>query len=192
VDLLRLIHVTVDAYDSIAAIDADASWLRRCSRIVVHCEGLRKYFTPYAPIEYIDHHVKFAAPIRQAFRPDGNFLWAGVRSNLAPLVRWVNQNPLPLPLDVLTNLEDPDHIPTPREIGFNGDTEIRIYHWTPERHIAMTAAARAALDIKGGNWCQFNLLPLKRQELTPVTPHRHQLNTIRCQVGMLIIWRKSR
>ncbi len=157
----RLIYTPVDAYSSIADIDADATWLHQCCRIVVHGERLRKYFASYAPVEYLDHHVKFVAPIRDEFQPVGNLLWIGVRSNLAPLVRWVNENPLPLPLDVLTNLEDPDCVPTPSEIGFNGKTQSRIHHWSPERHVAMTAAARAALDIKGDDFRARHKPPAK-------------------------------
>ncbi len=160
--LSKLVYTPVDAYATIADIDADSSWLYQCARIVVHCEGLRKYFAPYAPVEYLDHHVKFVAPIpNECHPPLGNLLWIGVRSNLAPLVRWTNENPLPLPLDVLTNLEDPDRFPTPREIGFNGNTEIRIHHWSPERHIAMTAAARAAIDIKGDDFRSRHKPPAK-------------------------------
>lgn len=43
----RLIYAPVDAYNSSVNIDADSSWLCRCARIVVHCEGLLKYFAPY-------------------------------------------------------------------------------------------------------------------------------------------------
>jgi hypothetical protein len=57
-----------------------------CSRIVVHSQKLRYYFEPYAPVEYIDHHVRFAAPMRERFLSEGFILWVGVRTNLPPLV----------------------------------------------------------------------------------------------------------
>lgn len=41
-----VIGCPVDYYDSAAAIDADGPTLRRCSRSVVHCERLRRYFEP--------------------------------------------------------------------------------------------------------------------------------------------------
>ena len=64
----------------------------------------------YVPVDYLDHHVKFAGPSRESFQPDGNLLWIGVRSNLAPLVAWVRSNLLPCPLDVVTNHEHPERL----------------------------------------------------------------------------------
>jgi hypothetical protein len=102
----RVIYCPIDYYGSARDIDADASMLRRCSRIVIHCERLRKYFEPYAPVDYMDHHVKFATTMREQFQPDGYVLWVGVRSNLPALIQWVNRHPLPCELRILTNLED--------------------------------------------------------------------------------------
>lgn len=93
-----------DHYGSATDIDADTAILRKCTRVVIHCEKLRHYFTPYAPVEYMDHHVKFAAPLRQEFKSEGYILWAGVRTNLPPLVDWVNKHPLPGELHVLTKM----------------------------------------------------------------------------------------
>jgi hypothetical protein len=156
-----LLFAPVDFYGGSEMVDADAPVLRSCARILVHCERLRKFFEPYARVEYMDHHVKFAAPLRDAYRTEGNLLWVGVRSNLPPLIRWVNAHPLALPLDVLTNLEDPTHLPTPEELGFSPTTAVTIHHWTPERHVAMTAAARAAIDIKGQDFRSRHKPPAK-------------------------------
>jgi hypothetical protein len=143
-----VVYCPIDFYGSASAIDQDASLLRRCARILVHCERLRRYFEPYATVEYMDHHVKFAAPLRQSFHPEGFFLWIGVRSNLPPLVAWLNAHPLPGEVRILTNLEDPSSIPSPGELGFFATVPIRIQHWTPELHVQLTTEARASLDIK--------------------------------------------
>jgi hypothetical protein len=66
-----LIYCPVDFFGSAAEIDVCAAALRRCARVVIHCERLRRYFEPYAPVEYMDHHVKFAAPMRSEFRREG-------------------------------------------------------------------------------------------------------------------------
>src|SRR4051812_44499891 len=47
----RFLFCPVDFYGSAAEIDADAAWLMRCSRVVIHCRRLRKYFESYSPIE---------------------------------------------------------------------------------------------------------------------------------------------
>jgi hypothetical protein len=148
----RIIYAPVDAYGSASEIDADSGWLRRCARIVVHCERLRKYFAPYAPVEYLDHHVKFATPVRETLQAGGNLLWVGVRSNLGPMVRFVNSHELPAPLDVLTNLEEPGSLPTPAEIGFRPDAEIRIHNWSSDLQTSLMSAARGAIDIKGDDF----------------------------------------
>ena len=103
-----VVYAPVDAYGSQAEIAADATGLRRCARIVVHCERLRPYFEPFAPVTYMDHHLKFASREMAVYPSEserGFILWAGVRSNLPPLVEWVNRYGLDLPLVVLTNLE---------------------------------------------------------------------------------------
>src|SRR5229473_6613947 len=63
-----VIYCPVDHYGSASELDQDGAMLRRCSRVVVHCERLRRYFEPYAPVVYMDHHVKFTAPMRPSFR----------------------------------------------------------------------------------------------------------------------------
>ena len=53
----RLIYCPVDVYGSAAEIDADAAALSCFDRIIIHGERLRKYFSPYAVVEYLDHHL---------------------------------------------------------------------------------------------------------------------------------------
>ncbi len=156
-----VVYCPIDWYGDAADIDADASWLRKCARVVVHCHRLKPHFAPLAETSYIDHPVKYATPTCKSFRRDGPFLWVGVRSNLPPLVPWVNAHPLPGPLDVLTNPETPGHVPTPEELGFRPDREVRIHEWTPERHLAFTTAARAVLDIKGDDFRSRHKPPAK-------------------------------
>jgi hypothetical protein len=59
------------------------------------------------------------------------------------------------------NLEDPADPPSPAEVGFRRDAEIRIHHWSPERQLALTAAARAAIDIKGDDFRSRHKPPAK-------------------------------
>jgi hypothetical protein len=156
-----VVYCPVDAFGQAAEIDAAAPWLRRCDRVLVHCERLRRYFEPYTRVDYLDHHVKFAAAVRDEFRTEGDILWVGVRSNLPPLVGWVNAHPLPAPLDVLTNFEDPGRPPSPSELGFRGGVAVRVHDWSPRLHTEMTAAARAAIDIKGADFRSWHKPPAK-------------------------------
>jgi hypothetical protein len=156
-----IIYLPVDGYGSAAEIDADGALLRRCGRVVVHCERLRRYFEPYAPVEYLDHHVKFVTDQAAPFREDGPVLWVGARSNLPPLVAWVNTHTLPAELLVLTNPENPGKVPTPAEFGFWADVAVRIEEWTPERHKAALSEYRAAIDIKGDDFRARHKPPAK-------------------------------
>jgi hypothetical protein len=156
-----VIFCPVDAYGRAADIDLDRAFLRRCARVVVHCERLRRYFEPVAPVVYLDHHVKFLAPPRETFCTDGFFLWVGVRSNLPPLVEWVNAHPLPGPLRVLTNLEDPRHAERPAALGFRLGVDVQVAEWSPRLHSQWAQECRAALDIKGGDFRSRHKPPAK-------------------------------
>jgi hypothetical protein len=156
-----VVYGPVDFYGCANEIDADAPWLRRCACVLVHCERLRRYFQPYARVEYMDHAIKFAAPLRESFQAEGNLLWVGVHSNLPPLIDWVNTHTLAAPLDVLTNLESGESMSDPAALGFRPRTPVRIHSWTPERQVAMTARARAAVDIKGADFRARHKPPAK-------------------------------
>jgi glycosyltransferase involved in cell wall biosynthesis len=156
-----VIYCPIDQYGAPTEIDADAGWLRACARVIVHCRRLLPYLGSFAAASYLDHPIKYATPTRKVFRPVGPLLWVGVRSNLAPLVAWVNSHPLPAPLDILTNPEILGRIPSPAELGFRLDCEVRVHEWTPERHLQFVANARAALDIKGDDFRSRHKPPAK-------------------------------
>src|SRR5262249_40235694 len=154
-------YAPLDYYGSPQEIEADAPMLRRCARVLVHCERLRPYFERYASVEYMDHHVKFAAPLRDRFREEGFILWAGVRSNLPPLVEWVNANSLTGELVVLTNPEKPSDILTPQQFGFRSGIRVTIEHWSKDKQIELTRQARAVIDIKGDDFRSVHKPPAK-------------------------------
>ncbi|MFO0824981.1 MAG: glycosyltransferase [Gemmataceae bacterium] len=156
-----IIYCPIDWYGDPREIEADSVWLRKCARIVVHCHRLKPYFASLAETSYLDHPLKFAIPTRRSFRPEGSLLWVGVRSNLPPLVAWVNQNPLSTPLDILTNPENPGQVPSAADLGFTNPDTIRVHEWNAERHRAFTNSARAALDIKGEDFRARHKPPAK-------------------------------
>lgn len=155
-----VIYCPVDRYGSATEIDADEPFLTRCDQIVVHCHRLRKYFASYAPTEYRDHQLRFAAPLRDVPLSQGPILWAGVHSNLPPVVEWVNRNRLPEELWVLTNLA-PEAALDAGSLGFRDASRVRVERWSPERHREWTALARAALDIKGADFRSRHKPPVK-------------------------------
>jgi glycosyltransferase involved in cell wall biosynthesis len=156
-----LIYCPIDFFGALSEITAARDWLSRCDQVVVHCQKLAAHFQPYAPTHYLDHPLKFNAPLRKSFLRDGRLLWVGVRSNLPPLAEWVNRHGLPVPLDVLTNPEVPGDILDAAAYGFHRSCEIQIHEWTPERHREFTAQARAVLDIKGDDFRSRHKPPAK-------------------------------
>jgi hypothetical protein len=148
-----VLYCPIDNYGCAADLDADWEMLRCCSRVVLHAPLLRKYFQSYAPVETLDHHVKYAAPLRETFQPHGPIVWTGWRSNLPPLAKWLNSNFLPETLHVLTNL-DPVKGSDPTVYGFHHPSAVRIEPWSAERHVQLLASARAAIDIKGTDFRQ--------------------------------------
>jgi len=156
-----VLYFPVDHYGSAAEIDADASWLSSCARIAVHSEKLRKYFAPYAPVESLDHYVKFAGRPQQEHIPDGSILWVGVRTNLPPLVEWANSHTLPRPLIVLTNPEHPEVPMRPAAYGFRAGIDVHMEVWSANRHLELLTVVSAAIDIKGHDFRSTHKPPAK-------------------------------
>jgi hypothetical protein len=133
--------------------------------------------------------VKFAS--REMARGPGEVahdfvLWVGVRSNLPPLVDWINRHRLELPLVVLTNLEQEaegvgdgtdgrrdDRKITDRKMGrersselaaafgFMKGREVWVEDWSAQRQRELTAIAAGAIDIKGDDFRQRHKPPAK-------------------------------
>ena len=156
-----LVYCPIDRYGSPDEISRDGEFLRRCSRVVVHSRRLPTYFEPFAPTEYLDHPVRYVAPPPGVHADLGPALWVGVRSNLPPLVEWLNRHGLALPLVILTNPERRGTPPTPGELGFRKGTLVVVDEWSPERHLWWLAHARAAVDIKGTDFRSRHKPPAK-------------------------------
>ncbi|QDU10764.1 glycosyltransferase family 4 protein [Gimesia aquarii] len=158
---IPVIFCPVDCYGSARDIDRDGKWLFQCRQILIHCESLRKYFCAYAPVEYIDHHLRFISKTLTPKPAEGPILWTGLHSNLHPLIEWVNQHSLPQELWILTNLEpEIDSIPQ-ENLGFASKHSIRIEHWTPPKHVAWAELASSAIDVKGTDFRARHKPPAK-------------------------------
>ncbi len=156
-----ILYCPVDFYGAAAEIDADAGRLVLCRRIVAHSRRLVRYFSSYALTAYLDHHVKYVTPTRTEPLESGPLLWVGVRSNLGPLVSWVNARELPAELIVLTNVEHEADLHDPTRLGFQTGAGVRVERWSPEAHTDWITRCRAALDIKGDDFRARHKPPAK-------------------------------
>lgn len=150
---LPIVYMPIDYFADDEQIALAGKWLRRCTRIVIHCERLRSFFSPYAPVSYIDHPLKFVVPPRD-YTNVGPIFWVGVRGNMPPLVNWVNCYPIPGELWVLTNPENPQAHLDPVDCGFAATAAIRMEACSREKHLSWASEARAAIDIKGADFRQ--------------------------------------
>lgn len=157
----RLAYCPVDLYGSAAEIDADAPSLRCFDRIIIHCERLRRYCSTYAPVEYLDHHLKFIADPPAERRRDGPLLWIGNRSNLAPVIDWLNHRVLPGDVWLLTDFPGEAEVVSADELGVRSSQSVRVGRWTPDRHVEWTRQARAAFDVKGDDFRARHKPPTK-------------------------------
>ncbi|QDV48432.1 glycosyltransferase family 4 protein [Gimesia fumaroli] len=161
---IPIIYCPVDCYGSVRDIDQDGKRLFQCQQIITHSESLRKYFNAYAPVEYLDHHLRFISRSLDTKPEEGPILWTGIFSNLSPLIEWVNQNPLPRDLWILTNLDQESITVSPAKLGFSRASTVRIENWTPEKHIKWAELASSAIDIKGTDFRARHKPPTKAIE----------------------------
>ncbi len=153
----RLVYCPIDIYESAFSIDADWQSLRCFDCIISHSRHLMKYFWSYTRTDYLDHHLKFTAPLPSQRKLSGPILWTGNAANLPPVLEWAKRNPLPEELWVLTNVESE---------AFHGgqipaSTRMRVEPWTPDRHREWAALAKAAIDIKGDDFRSRHKPPTK-------------------------------
>lgn len=155
-----LIYMPIDRYGSSADIDSHGRLLAQCARIVCHSNTLVHYFRSYAPVDYLDHAIRYVPPLEERRSRADDILYIGMRSSISPLVSWVNSNSLAGPLLVLTNLEDGERA-APRQLGFKPHVDVRIERWTVQRHLEAAASAALAIDIKGNDFRQRHKPPAK-------------------------------
>lgn len=154
---IPVIYCPVDCYGSSAEIDRDGPRLRLCDIIVLHCGELRKYFQSYAPVQVLEHHLRFVPPLvpQRKDTDELQILWVGHHSHVPLLVDYVNHHPLPGHLAVLTNGDDKDiKVRNPREFGFGPHVPVRVERWSPEAHRKAALEVDLAFDIKGTDFRQ--------------------------------------
>ncbi|MDB5387278.1 MAG: hypothetical protein JWM11_2924 [Planctomycetaceae bacterium] len=144
-----LVFCPVDVYGNPTEIEVDGSSLSCFDLIVAHARRLERYFSAFSPVHYLDHPLKYVVPPSECRVTSGPILWIGNRSNLPPVVEWVNRRDLPEELWVLTDLETNSRFSTSDGLGFTARNRVRVENWSCERHLAWLKLARAAFDIKG-------------------------------------------
>src|SRR5690606_29128277 len=87
--------------------------------------------------------------LREHFLTEGPLLWVGVRSNLPPVLKWLEDHRPSDEIWILTNPEQAEEAAFPRHLGLPQGLNVRLEVWPPQRHLEWLSQARAAFDVKG-------------------------------------------
>jgi hypothetical protein len=154
-----LVYVPIDRYGSAAEIDDDRESLGLFRSVLLHSPRLMRYLHPYCLPTYVDHPLCYALQEPRRWVDTGPLLWAGRRCNVEPVAAWVNTQQLKMPVLVLT--EGDDSLPSPQELGFSDDNDVRTIRWSPQVHVKLIESALAAVDIKGSDFRSRHKPPAK-------------------------------
>jgi hypothetical protein len=132
----------------------------RCDLLLSHSERLIPFLQPYAPVEYIDHHNKFALPAMASYKSDGYILWVGHLPDLHWTLAAIKKTPLQHELVLLTRFPKnrngafwqrcAETLPPDVQIGCGRVGGYRALEWNDRRQIEMMDECKGAIDIKGG------------------------------------------
>ncbi|MFO1057444.1 MAG: hypothetical protein U1E53_10815 [Dongiaceae bacterium] len=171
----RIVFLPIDRYESAAALLADAAFLAGCDLVLSHSEALLPLLRPHCRrLGHVEHHGRDVLAEPAAWHAAGYVLWVGGLQHLPHLLRRLERNPLPAPLRLLTDLDNPRARDAAgavaRRLGvalavadgaINGHAALA---WEPERQRRMMAECRAAIDIKGDDFAQRTKPPTKGQQ----------------------------
>jgi hypothetical protein len=154
----KLVFFPVDIYACAAEIDADIESLRCLNLVVLHCQRLVRYFHGLINYAYLDHPLKYVLPEIRSERVEGPLLWVGKKCNLAAATPCLKKLSTKHEIRVLTDI-DQDSCPA-AELQLER-SRVEIGKWSPERHVAWMATAKAAIDVKGNDFRSRHKPPAK-------------------------------
>jgi hypothetical protein len=154
-----LVYVPIDRYGSAAEIDDDRPKLQVCHSVLSHSRRLCRYMQPYVQAVYLEHPLCFALQQPRPWISSGPLVWIGRSCNLPPVVTWVNNHSIPIPIILATEVED--QFLCPRTYGFMGHNDVTMVPWSREVHLKLTELALAAIDVKGNDFRARHKPPAK-------------------------------
>lgn len=155
----KLVFIPVDVFGSAAEIDHDYSTLKCFDLILAHSRRLIRYLNVAAPVELVEHPLKYVLPEPKVTGTDGPMLWVGRSCNLPAVSDWFNRSELEHELWILTDTEG--RRPTAEQLGFQRPRQIRIAEWSEERHVQWLSHAWLAIDVKASDFRSRHKPPAK-------------------------------
>lgn len=171
----RLFFAPIDVYHDPREIAADAGILGACEAVLLHSETLLPALSRRCrKIVPVEHHGRFVLPAPAPYRTQGFLLWLGAFEHLPYLLHWLERNPPPIDIRLLTNLASrasrvKGHF-TAYQLGVSlrvtdsGINGCPAQEWSEAAQAEMMQACRAAIDIKGDSFNQRTKPPTKAQQ----------------------------
>jgi hypothetical protein len=163
----KVIYLPIDAFVAPQAIEGAAELLKRCAAVGCHAQPLMGCLQPYADrLFFVEHHAKYLLDVVPAYKERGFVLWIGAFEHLPYLLKWHQQHPLPVPLVILTNVDDPrsrkqgfalaQKLDVPLDLSERHLNGHQLVAWCSRAQRELMKQAKAAVDIKGGPWLGEN------------------------------------
>lgn len=154
-----LVFIPVDVYGSAAEIDHDYLTLKCFDLILAHSRRLIRYLNVAAPVEFVEHPLKYVLPEPSLTCSDGPILWVGRSCNLAAVSEWFNGSGGDHDLWILTDTGG--RLPTAEQFGFLKPRRVRVAEWTEGRHLDWLSQAWLAVDVKSSDFRSRHKPPAK-------------------------------
>jgi len=157
----RLVYCPIDVYRDAAHLAADATFLRSCAMVVVHCELLAPLIEPFCrDVRFVEHHTRHALQDMADYKATGFVLWIGGCQYLPSLVHWLHRHPIDHEVRILTDIDNDGARARASELAAEIGVELdlrraaatiagcRVSRWSERRQEEMMRACKAAIDIK--------------------------------------------
>ena len=171
----KLIYCPIDWYYGMDQMGKDHVILKKFNMIISHCERLVEPLKRFNPrVKFIDHNNKYMLPVMSKYKEKGYILWIGGCQYVAYLVKWLKEHPIKGEIKILSDIDNgravtASHI-LANKIGVhlnysdNDVNGITAYAWNERLQFEMMSECKAAMDIKGEDFNQYNKPPTKAQK----------------------------
>jgi hypothetical protein len=172
---VRFFFAPIDVYVEKVEIYSDAEMLRACDAVLIHSEALLPVLTPLCRRAcLVEHDARYALRDLVPFQRDGFLLWIGGFQHIPYVLHWLQNNPPPLDVRLLTDLTNKSariaahfvayRIGVSLKIGDGKINDWAVESWSEATQSELMMTCKAAVDIKGSGFNQATKPPTKAQQ----------------------------
>ena len=154
----KTVYLPVDFFESEGQILDHAKFLGSCHSVATHCSRLDDHIRLHCGrLAHVEHYGKYVLPEMSEYKEEGFVLWTGQGKYVGDALGWHRKSDRGFKLIMLTNDCGWSRGPDPR-------AGVYIARWSAAEHLRLLGAARAGLDVKGGDFHQMTKPPTKAQQ----------------------------